>query len=76
MLAVARRGVRIAVASTVIQVSALALGYALGGSVGIGTLLFAAGIGPCTEAGFWLLVRCGLTRPSAAPAAVPVLSAT
>jgi uncharacterized membrane protein YczE len=76
MLAVARRGARIAVASTAIQVSALALGYALGGSVGIGTLLFAAGIGPFTEGGFWLLVRCGVTRPWPAATGVPLLSAT
>jgi uncharacterized membrane protein YczE len=63
MLAVTRRGPRLALARTSIEATALALGYALGGSVGIGTVLFAAGIGPCMEVGFWVLARCGLTRP-------------
>jgi uncharacterized membrane protein YczE len=63
MIAVTRRGPRLAVARTVIEVSALTLGFALGGSVGVGTLLFALGIGPCMEAAYWVLVRCGVTRP-------------
>jgi uncharacterized membrane protein YczE len=63
MLAVARRGARISVASVSIQVSALAVGWILGGSVGVGTLLFAFGLGPCMEAAFWVLVRLGVTQP-------------
>ncbi len=42
MLAVVRRGPRISVASWAIQIAALAIGFVLGGSVGIGTVLFAA----------------------------------
>jgi uncharacterized membrane protein YczE len=80
MLAVARRGPRIAVANVAIQVCALAIGFALGGSVGIGTLLFAFGLGPCMEASFWVLVRCGATRPTSEPPGTatqtPVITAT
>jgi uncharacterized membrane protein YczE len=71
MLAVARRGPRIAVARTSIEVTALALGFALGGSVGVGTLLFALGIGPCMEVAYWVLMRCGMTRPARGPAGIP-----
>jgi uncharacterized membrane protein YczE len=71
MLAVTRRGPRIAVARTAIEVSALALGFALGGSVGVGTLLFALGIGPCMEGAYWVLMRCGVTRPALAPSGSP-----
>jgi uncharacterized protein len=46
-----------------IELLALAAGFALGGKVGIGTLVFAAGIGPALEGGFWLLRR--------SPAGVP-----
>jgi uncharacterized membrane protein YczE len=71
MLAIVRRGPRIAVASWAIQIGALAVGYAFGGSVGIGTVLFAIGLGPCMEGAYWLLVRLGVTRP-VSPAATPV----
>jgi uncharacterized membrane protein YczE len=74
MLAVAHRGARISVARTSIEVSALGLGYVLGGSVGIGTLIFASGIGPCMEAWYRVLVRCGATRPETVPAAGSVAS--
>lgn len=72
MLAVARRGARISVASAVIQVAALSLGFVLGGSVGIGTLLWAFGLGPCIEVAYALLVRAGLTRRDAVAAGPPV----
>ena len=32
-------------------------GFALGGTVGIGTAAFALGIGPAVELSFWLLER-------------------
>ncbi len=47
--------VRIAIVRIALECSVLLLGFLLGGSVGIGTLLFAFGIGPCIEIGFWLL---------------------
>ena len=63
MLAIVHRGPRIAVASWAIQIAALSLGFALGGPVGIGTALFALGLGPCIEGAYVLLVRSGVTRP-------------
>jgi uncharacterized membrane protein YczE len=46
MTGLAARGMSIAVARTVIELSVLALGYFAGGTVGVGTVLFALGIGP------------------------------
>ena len=46
MTGLARRGWSIRVARTAIEVSVLAAGWLLGGTVGIGTLLYAACIGP------------------------------
>ena len=43
---------------------ALLVGFALGGTVGLGTLAFAVLIGPAVEASFWLLERLGLAHPS------------
>ena len=65
MLAIVRRGPRISVASWAIQIGALTIGFAFGGSVGIGTVLFALGLGPCIEGAYWVLMRLGVTRPAA-----------
>jgi uncharacterized membrane protein YczE len=46
MTALARRGLRIGVVRTGIEITVLAVGWLLGGSVGIGTVLFAVSIGP------------------------------
>lgn len=73
MLALSRR-VRVGVARTSIELSALAAGFALGGSAGLGTALFAFGIGPCVEASMWTIEHLGLARPSAG-ALVPVQAA-
>ena len=40
------RGIPIAVARTGIELTALAIGWALGGTVGLGTLYFALAVGP------------------------------
>jgi uncharacterized protein len=65
MLVAARRsGVRIGVARATIEVLATAVGFALGGTVGIGTLVFAFGIGPAVELSFWLLERSPLADPA------------
>ena len=61
-----RLKLRIGVARTVIEVLALALGFALGGTAGIGTLVFALGIGPAVELSFWLLERTPLAVPAVA----------
>ena len=71
MLVTARRlGVRIGAARTGLELAALALGFLLGGTVGIGTLVFALGIGPVVEASFWLLGRTPLAAPAVASSAV------
>ncbi|HEX6934872.1 MAG TPA: hypothetical protein VF162_22210 [Streptosporangiaceae bacterium] len=46
MTGLAARGHSIRAVRTIIEVSALAIGFALGGSVGIGTIAYAASIGP------------------------------
>jgi len=57
MTAVAARGYPLWLVRTVIELLALAVGFALGGDVGIGTVLFAFGIGPI---GHWFLGRLHL----------------
>jgi uncharacterized membrane protein YczE len=65
MLVTARRsGVRIGLARAAIEVFVTVVGFALGGTVGIGTLAFAFGIGPAVEASFWLLERSPLADPA------------
>jgi uncharacterized membrane protein YczE len=43
-------GWSIRVSRTAVEASALAIGWAMGGTVGIGTLVFAFGIGPLVQA--------------------------
>ena len=50
MTAIAARGHRLWVVRTVLECSVLVAGFALGGDVGVGTLLVALGIGPLTHA--------------------------
>ena len=65
MLVVARRaGVRIGVSRVAIEVLVTVVGFAFGGTVGIGTLVFAFGIGPAVELSFWLLERSPLADPA------------
>jgi uncharacterized membrane protein YczE len=67
MTAFAKRGMRVGVVRTVIEVTVLTLGWFLGGSVGIGTLIFAVTIGP--------LVAFFLPRLSLAPVPTTTLEA-
>jgi uncharacterized membrane protein YczE len=46
MTGLAQRGIPIGVARTAIELSALGLGWALGGTVGVGTVYFAVIVGP------------------------------
>lgn len=46
----ARTGISIRVTRTVIELTVLATGWLLGGTVGIGTVVYALGIGPLTQA--------------------------
>jgi uncharacterized membrane protein YczE len=55
-----RSGMRIGASRAVLEGTALVIGFALGGKVGIGTLVFALLIGPSVEASFWLVTRLGL----------------
>jgi uncharacterized protein len=55
-----RTRVRIGVVRAAIEASALVIGFALGGTVGIGTLAFALLIGPAVEGSFWLVSRTRL----------------
>ena len=64
-----RLGVRLGAARTSLEVAALVVGFLLGGSVGIGTLVFAVGIGPVVELSFWLLGRTPLAESAVASSA-------
>jgi uncharacterized membrane protein YczE len=68
MLVAARRArVRIGVSRVTIEVLVTVVGFALGGTVGIGTLAFAFGIGPAVELSFWLLERSPLADAAPSP---------
>lgn len=49
MLGLAQRGISIRVARTCIELTVLAVGLALGGSIGLGTVVFTFGIGPLCQ---------------------------
>jgi uncharacterized membrane protein YczE len=49
MTGIAKRGVSIRVARTGIEVTVLLIGVALGGAIGLGTAVFALGIGPLVQ---------------------------
>jgi uncharacterized membrane protein YczE len=56
MLALTRRvGGRVSVVRAAIELSALGVGFLLGGTAGIGTLIFALGIGPAVGVAFRVL---------------------
>jgi uncharacterized protein len=61
-----RLGVRLGVSRTAIELVALVAGVVLGGTVGIGTLVFALGIGPAVELSFRALARSPLAVPAVA----------
>jgi len=54
-----------------IELSVLAAGAALGGTVGLGTVVFALLIGPAVGASVWVLTRRTPTPPPQAPAGTP-----
>ena len=65
MLVTARRtGIRVGVARATIEVLVTVIGFALGGTVGVGTLAFAFGIGPAVELSFWGLERSPFADPA------------
>jgi uncharacterized membrane protein YczE len=56
----ARTGFSVRAVRTVIEVTVLALGWLLGGTVGLGTVLYALAIGPLTQL---FLPRVAVHRP-------------
>ena len=72
-----RTGARLGIVRAVLELAALGAGWALGGTIGVGTVVFAVGVGPALEGAFWVLQRSGLAVPVAATAsplpAPPVL---
>jgi uncharacterized membrane protein YczE len=64
-----RTGTRIGVVRTALEASVTVVGFVLGGTVGIGTLAFAFGIGTAIEAAFWLVQRTPLADGEVASAA-------
>jgi uncharacterized membrane protein YczE len=49
MLGLSKRGVSVRIARTTIELTVLAVGLALGGTVGVGTVAFTFGIGPLVQ---------------------------
>ena len=73
MLVGARRtGVRIGIVRATLELAALAVGIALSGTFGVGTVLFAVLVGPIVEASFAVLGRTPLAVPSPAPVSVVI----
>jgi uncharacterized membrane protein YczE len=64
MTGLAARGLPVFVARAVIEVSVLAVGWLLGGAVGVATVAFALGIGPLVHRA---LPRLRMTRPEDQP---------
>lgn len=69
MTGLAKRGLPIHAVRTGLEVSVLILGWLLGGTVGIGTLLFAVTIGPLVHVFLPLLTVGGAPEPQAAVSA-------
>jgi uncharacterized membrane protein YczE len=63
-----RTGWRVGAARAVLECVVLVLGVLLGGPVGVGTVLFALGIGPAVQLAFRLLRQTPVRRPVEAPA--------
>jgi uncharacterized membrane protein YczE len=47
----------IALVRAVLEITVMSIGWYLGGTVGVGTLLFAFGIGPCIALSLFLVNR-------------------
>jgi uncharacterized membrane protein YczE len=55
-----RTGLRVGAVRAAIESTALVAGFALGGKIGVGTIVFAALIGPAVETAFYLVSRSRL----------------
>ncbi len=56
-------GARVAVVRALIEITVIACGWLMGGVVGLGTVMFALGVGPAVSAGLYLTAR--LSPPAA-----------
>ena len=65
MTGLARLGVPVGAARAAIELTVLAAGWLLGGTVGVGTVVFAVGIGPLVQ---WFLPRLHLPDSTPPPA--------
>lgn len=63
---------RLGIVRGALELSALAVGIVLGGTFGVGTVLFAFLVGPIVESSFVALARSPLARPVPGPAEVVV----
>jgi uncharacterized membrane protein YczE len=66
-----RTHVRLGIVRAGLESVVTVVGFALGGTVGIGTLAFALGIGPVVELAFGLLVRLGIAVPASGEPSTP-----
>jgi uncharacterized protein len=62
-----RIGLRVGLVRGTLELTVLGAGAALGGTLGLGTVVFALGIGPAVELGFSLLERSSLALPARRP---------
>ena len=62
-----RTGVRVAVVRGTLELCALVVGIALGGTFGVGTILFAVGVGPAIEWSFRALERSPIAVTEVSP---------
>lgn len=69
MTGLASKGVSIRLARTSIELSVLAIGWLLGGTVGVGTVLYAVSIGPLAQ---YLIPRLAVPSQRCEPAARPL----
>jgi uncharacterized membrane protein YczE len=65
---------RISIVRGSLEIMALIAGAALGGTVGVGTLCYALGIGPTVEVSFWLLERSPFAVPVPGPHSASAVS--
>ncbi|MBY6352134.1 membrane protein YczE [Rhodococcoides corynebacterioides] len=70
---VGRTGWSVRVIRTGIEVSVLAVGWLLGGTVGVGTVLYAVAIGPLVQLSVWLMGRPA-RRSQSAVGSIPAAS--
>ncbi len=70
LVTASRTGVRVGAVRAGIEVAVTAIGFALGGTIGIGTLAFALGVGPAVELSFWAIARTPLADAAPDPASV------